>query len=226
MSTLYVIATPIGNLEDLTDRARRVLGSVDLVLCEDTRVTSKLLSASGIQVSMQALHQHSTSRRHVEYIELLRSGKNVALVSDAGTPNISDPGGRFIADATSELGDALVVVPIPGASALISALSISGFPADRFTFLGFPPHKKGRKTFFENLEQIDHTIVFYESVHRMEKALVELERVMPNRRILLARELTKLHETLYRGTPAEVTRALKAGTIKGEFVVVIAPKSL
>ncbi len=225
MSTLYVVATPIGNLEDVTDRARCALGSVDLVLCEDTRVTGKLLSALGIRASLQSLHQHTTSDRHKRYINLLRDGKNLALVSDAGTPNISDPGGRFVADAVAALGDDFSVVPIPGASALTAALSISGFPADAFTFLGFPPHKKGRKSFFDSLERIEHTVVFYESVHRAEKALAELERVMPFRQMLLARELTKLHETLYRGTPAEVTAALKADTIKGEFVFVIAPLS-
>jgi len=226
MPTLYVVATPIGNLEDLSNRARRVLGSVDLVLCEDTRVTGKLLSALGIRASMQALHQHSTSARHARYIELLREGKNLALVSDAGTPNISDPGGRFIADAISALGDDLKVAPIPGVSALTAALSISAFLADVFPFLGFPPHKKGRKSFFDRLERIEHTIVFYESVHRAQKALAELVRVMPSRQLLLARELTKLHETLYRGTPAEVTAVLEADTIKGEFVFVIAPKKL
>lgn len=224
--TLYVVATPIGNLKDITDRARDVLGSVDLVLCEDTRVTGKLLFALGITTPMKSLHQHTSLTKHRTFINLLREGKNLALVSDAGTPNVSDPGGRFIADATSELQDELNVVPIPGASALTAALSVCGFPADVFTFFGFPPHKKGRKSFFESLERIPHTIVFYESVHRALKALAELERVMPSRKLLLARELTKLHETLYRGTPSEVTAALYADTIKGEFVFVIAPKKL
>ena len=224
--TLYVVATPIGNLGDVTDRAKEVLGSVDLILCEDTRVTKKLLFAFGLTTPTESLHQHTTSAKHQRLIELLREGKNLALVSDAGTPNVSDPGGRFVADAVAELGDTLDVVPIPGASALTAALSISGFPADTFTFLGFPPHKKGRKSFFEALDGIAHTLVFYESIHRVEKALSELNRVMPARNILLARELTKLHETLYRGTPAQVTAALEEDTIKGECVFVIAPKKL
>jgi len=224
MSTLYIVATPIGNLSDTTDRAKDVLGSVDLVLCEDTRVTRKLLNAFDIKVETQSLHQHSTASRHKKYIEMLREGKNLALVSDAGTPNISDPGGKFVSDVVRELGSDVRIEPIPGASALVSALSISGFPADRFIFLGFPPHKKGRKSFFESLDEMESTLVFYESVHRVEKALEALVENIPTRQVVLARELTKMHESVYRGTPNEVTEQLKADTIKGEFVIVIAPK--
>lgn len=224
MSTLYIIATPIGNLSDITDRAKDALGSVDLVLCEDTRVTRKLLNAFDIKVETQSLHQHSTQARHTKYIEMLREGKNLALVSDAGTPNISDPGGKFVSDVVRELDSDVRIEPIPGASALISALSISGFPADRFAFLGFPPHKKGRKSFFEKISSIENTVVLYESVHRIEKALESLIENIPTRQIVLARELTKMHESVYRGTPNEVTEQLKADTIKGEFVIVIAPR--
>jgi 16S rRNA (cytidine1402-2'-O)-methyltransferase len=225
MATLYVVATPIGNLSDITERAKKVLGAVDLVLCEDTRVTRKLLNAFGIHVETQSLHQHSTMARHSQYIKLLREGKNIALVSDAGTPNVSDPGGRFIADVIDELGNSVSVVPIPGPSALIAALSISGFPADTFTFLGFPPHKKGRKSFFESLEKLEHTVVFYESVHRVEKALESLVEVMPERKMVLARELTKMFESLYRGNAKEIMAQLKSDNVKGEFVFVLAPVS-
>lgn len=226
MSTLYVVATPIGNREDLSERALRVLRSVAVVLCEDTRVTRPLLQSLGIETPLQALHQHSTAKRHEAYIELLRSGKDVAIVSDAGTPGISDPGGRFVEDVVTGLGDDVTIVPIPGPSAVVSALSVSGFPADTFTFLGFPPHKKGRKTFFESTAQIPHTVVFYESIHRIEKALESLAEVAPNRPMLLARELTKLHETLYRGMPSDVLAQLQSGTVKGECVIVLAPHHL
>lgn len=188
-------------------------------------MTKKLLSALNITTPTKSLHQHTPQGTHRRYIDLLREGKTLALVSDAGTPNISDPGGRFVADVVHALGDTVQIEPVPGASALTAALSVSGFPADTFVFLGFPPHKKGRKTFFEKLSGIEDTIVFYESVHRVEKALDELVRVVPTRQIMLARELTKMHETLYRGTPEEVTAQLKAGTVKGEIVLVLAPKT-
>lgn len=223
MGTLFVIATPIGNLSDLSDRVRTSMASVDLLLCEDTRVTRKMLSALEIHVPTASLHQHSSQTASRKYIDLLREGKTLGLVTDAGTPAISDPGAMFVADVLKELGDSVRIEAIPGPSALITALSISGFPADTFTFLGFPPHKKGRTRFFDELALVSHTVVFYESVHRVEKALEELERVAPHRKLLLARELTKMHETLYRGTPSEVAMALKAGVIKGECVIVLAP---
>ena len=224
MATLFVVATPIGNLKDFSARAEESLRAADLVLCEDTRVTRRLLSAYGISTPTAALHQHSTAARHAAYIDLLREGKTLALVSDAGTPGISDPGGRFVADALKELGDTLSVVPIPGPCAAVAALSASGFPADTFLFLGFPPQKKGREAFFRSLDDVEHTVVFYESIHRVEKALASLAAVMPKRRMMLARELTKMHECIYRGTPLQVTEELKNDTIKGECVMVLAPK--
>ncbi len=223
MATLYIVATPIGNLSDVSDRTRAILSSVDLVLCEDTRVTKKLLNAYEITTAVQSLHQHSTSAKHSALIKKLVEGKDLAMVTDAGTPGISDPGGKFIADALEEIPD-LNVSPIPGPSAVIAALSISGFPTDHFTFLGFPPHKKGRVSFFKELDEIEHTVAFYESTHRIEKAMDALEEVIPDRKIMVARELTKMYETVYRGTPSEVKEKMSSGSLKGEFVIVLAPK--
>lgn len=223
MPTLYIVATPIGNLSDTTERAKQTLASVDAILCEDTRVTSKLLSVFGIQRTLVAYHQHSDDRAVKKIVAMLAEGKSLALVTDAGTPGISDPGGRLIETVVRELGEAVTIVPIPGACAAIAALSVSGFPTDSFTFLGFPPHKKGRQTFFKDLADIASTIVFYESTHRIEKCLEELNANMPARRLVVCRELTKIHETVYRGTAIEVTERLKATSIRGEFVVVLEP---
>ncbi|MBI2485084.1 16S rRNA (cytidine(1402)-2'-O)-methyltransferase [Candidatus Uhrbacteria bacterium] len=223
MGTLFVVATPIGNLQDISARAREILASADLVLCEDTRVTAKLLSVYDIHVRTAALHQHSTDAKHQAYIRLLAEGKTLALVSDAGTPAISDPGGRFVEDVLRALGDEAKIIPIPGPSAVTAVLSVSGFPADTFTFLGFPPQKKGREAFFRSLVHIEHTVVFYESIHRIVKALASLSALLPERQMVLCRELTKLHEHIYRGTPAQVTDALLGDSIKGECVIVLAP---
>lgn len=222
--SLFVVATPIGNLSDLTKRAIETLANVDVILCEDTRVTLKLLSHLGIHKPLLSFHQHSDPKRTHEILERLAEGKQIALVTDAGTPNISDPGGQLIAAVVERFGSSLPIIPIPGPSALIAALSISGFPADEFIFLGFPPHKKGRKTFFDHLATLTSTVVLYESTHRIEKTLGELETRVGERPIVLCRELTKLHETTYRGTVPEVTKELAAGSIKGEFVVILGPK--
>lgn len=224
MSTLYIVATSIGNLEDISLRALRTLQEVDLILCEDTRVTRKLLDRYDIKKPLQSYHQHSTLAKIEHIIDMLASGKNVALVSDAGTPGISDPGGLLVETIVKRFGNEVKIVPIPGANAALAALSVCGFPADRFVFLGFPPHKKGRKTFFEEAAAMRETVVFYESKHRIEKALLALAEYAGDRRIMVARELTKQFETLYRGTPAECLAALKADDMRGEFVVVIAPK--
>ena len=222
--TLYVVGTPIGNLGDITERAKDILGSVDLILCEDTRVTGGLLSKLGIKTKMAALHQHTKDSVHAKYVKLLREGHDLALVTDAGTPGISDPGGKFVELAVAELGEELHVSPIPGASAVATILSVSGMPADTFRFLSFPPHKKGRQTFFQELKNMPETVVFYESTHRIKKAMEQLVESVPERKMVLGRELTKMHETIYRGTPSEVTEALKAGSLKGEFVIVLAPQ--
>ncbi|MBI5913608.1 16S rRNA (cytidine(1402)-2'-O)-methyltransferase [Candidatus Azambacteria bacterium] len=221
--TLYLIATPIGNLEDITMRAVRVLREVDLVLCEDTRVTRKLLSAYDIKKPLESYHQHSTPAKLATIGDVLESGKNIAFVSDAGTPGISDPGGMLVRAVVQRFGDGVRIVPIPGANAALAALSVSGFFTDRFRFLGFPPHKKGRKTFFRSIAEIPEAVVLYESKYRIEKALEELEQDIGERQIVVARELTKQFESIYRGTPSECLLALKNDDMRGEFVVVISP---
>ncbi len=216
---LYIVATPIGNLGDISPRALACLQTADVVLCEDTRQTIKLLNHYEIKVKTLSYHQHSDANRVNEIRALLASGQKVALVSDAGTPGISDAGNRLIADLVATDPD-LEISPLPGASAMISALSISGFPTDKFLFLGFPPHKKGRQTFFREVAANDVTTVFYESNHRIGKCLKELSLVLePNRPLMIARELTKQFESIYRGTIAELL--IKTIPAKGEFVVVV-----
>lgn len=220
MATLFVVATPIGNLRDLSERAKATLASVSVILCEDTRVTGTLLSHVGIKTPTMSYHQHSGDNKTMKVLALLEQGKDLALVTDAGTPGISDPGGKLV-EAVVRKGFALV--PIPGPSAAISALSVCGFPADEFLFLGFPPNKKGRQTYFDRLATIESTAVIYESTHRIFKSLDEIGKRTPDRRLVVCRELTKLHETIYRGTAVEVTEALKSTSIKGEFVIVLGP---
>ncbi len=216
---LFVVATPIGNLGDISTRAKDILAGVDLVLCEDTRVTAKLLSAMDIHVPTNSFHEHTDPLKRKQLVDLLVAGKRLALVTDAGTPAISDPGGFLVADAVAA---GVVVTPIPGPSAVIAALSVSGLPIDRFTFVGFPPHKKGRQAFFKELGDVAHTIVLYESTHRIMKTLEALREL--GRLLVVCRELTKLHETIYRGTPEVVMQKLQETSTKGEFVIVIAPR--
>ncbi len=234
---LFIVATPIGNLEDITLRAINILSNADLVLAEDTRVTRVLLDRYNIKTPMtispdarplrgrgpdSKTSGHSGFKKIDHIIELLKQGKNLALVTDAGTPGISDPGGFLVSEALKAIPD-LKVVPIPGPNAAIVALSISGFPTDEFVFLGFPPHKQGRQTFFKNIWEINSTIVFYESKHRILKALENLEKFsrIGNREMIIARELTKQFETIYRGTLAEIRPRLTDKNLLGEFVVVI-----
>lgn len=228
MSVLYVVATPIGNLADISFRAIDVLKNVDLILCEDTRVTSKLLERYEIKTPTLSYHQHSQSQKVEEIVRLLKEGKNLALVSDAGTPGISDPGNKLIKELTDSIINELKVIPIPGASALTAAASVSGFPTDRFLFLGFPPLKKKRKKFFQEIVSSEYPVIFYESPYRIIKSLRDLERFaqMPkqinaDREIVVCRELTKKFETIYRGNIAEVIKEIEKGKIKGEFVVVV-----
>lgn len=223
MPTLYVVGTPIGNLSDLSERAKATLSSVDVILCEDTRVTSKLLSAFEIHVPTLSYHQHSGAFKTDKIIALLEGDKNLALVTDAGTPAISDPGGRLVQELVEHFGDKLTITPIPGACAAVAALSIAGVPADEFVFLGFPPHKRGRQSFFERIHLTHSTVVFYESTHRILKTLGELATRMPERKLIVCRELTKMYETIYRGTASEVTAKLESSSIKGEFVIVLSP---
>ncbi len=225
MSTLYIIATPIGNMEDITLRALRILGEVDVLLAEDTRVTGKLLARHNISVKMKSYHQRSAERVSEEIIALLSEGKTLALVTDAGTPGVADPGNELIARVVRELPETRIE-PIPGASSLTSALSVCGFPTNEFVFLGFLPHKKGRQTLLNEIADIKRTVVLFESPHRIGKLLAELAERAPDRQAAIFREITKLHETHYRGTVAELHIKYEQDAIpqKGEFVVVLAPR--
>src|SRR3989338_1634560 len=199
---LYIIATPIGNLADITLRALEILRSVDFILCEDTRVTKKLLEHYKIEKSLISYHQHSNLQKTERIKELLGEGRSLALVSDAGTPGISDPGGKLVEYVSKNL-PAIKIVPIPGPSAVATALSISGFPTDKFLFLGFPPHKKGRQKYWQEVKSAKHTVVFYDSKYRVLKSLEELYKVVGDREAIVCRELTKMFETIYRGTISE-----------------------
>lgn len=223
MSKLYIVATPIGNLGDISQRALGVLGGVDLIVCEDTRVTQKLLARYKIKKQLLSYYQHSKLTKIEQIISLLDSGKDIALVTDAGTPGISDPGGKLINLAIEQLNN-LTIIPIPGPSALTTALSISGLPADRFLFLGFLPHKKGRQKFLEEVAKTKYTVVFYESTHRIFKTLNQLKEILSGTRsVVVCRELTKKFETIYRGNVDEVIRKIREDEIKGEFVIIVAP---
>jgi 16S rRNA (cytidine1402-2'-O)-methyltransferase len=224
--TLYIVATPIGNLEDITLRALRVLKEVDTVFCEDTRVTKRLLGKYDITTPMQSLNARTEKDKTHLVIGLLSEGKNVAYVSDAGTPAISDPGAMLVKHARAA---GARVEPIPGPSALTAALSVAGVPASDFLFLGFLPHKKGRQTLLREIADPTagekRTVVLYESTHRIIKLLKELHGVSINRYTCLARELTKIHEEVLCGTPEELLAILEKEPIrqKGEFVVLIYP---
>ncbi|MDP2708578.1 MAG: 16S rRNA (cytidine(1402)-2'-O)-methyltransferase [bacterium] len=235
MPVLYIVATPIGNLEDISMRALRVLGEVDFILCEDTRVTRILLERYKINTRTISYHQHSGESKINEIIGLLSDGKNLALVSDAGTPGISDPGGKLIQTVIERLDDAVQIESVPGPSAITAALSISGIPTDKFIFMGFPPHKKGRQTFIRKIVESEWPVVVYESKHRIIKFLAELELVTRNSQltteekkvnltsVVVVRELSKMHETVYRGDLKNIKNKIAAdpNAQKGEFVVII-----
>jgi len=225
MNKFYVVATPIGNLEDITYRAVRILGEVDLILCEDTRVTKNLLDKYGIHKPTMSYHAQSKISKADKIIELLNEGKNLALVSDAGTPTISDPGSLLVSQIKQACPD-VEIITIPGPSAITSALSISGLSVAEFTFLGFLPHKKGRETLFKEIASSERVMSFYESPHRIMKTLASLEKFMPERKIIIARELTKIFEQIVSGTPAEVSKYFtdNKDKVRGEFVVIVAPK--
>lgn len=218
--SLYVVATPIGNLKDITLRALETLKGVDLVLAEDTRVTKKLLANHNINVPLESFHQHSNLKKIDRIIKRLEVGQNIALVSDAGTPGINDPGGLLIARVGSD--PTLAIVPVPGPNAAITALSISGINTDKFLFLGYPPHKKGRQKFFQEIANSNYPVVFYESTHRIIKAVKELAGVdgLKARQLVIARELTKKFETVYRGTALEILPRIE-NEPRGEFVVIV-----
>lgn len=225
MSTLYIVSTPIGNLEDLSFRALRILKEVDLILCEDTRVTKKLLDHYQIKTPTLSYHQHSKLQKTEYIISLLKEGKNLALVSDAGTPGISDPGNKLIAEIIKFIEVEplqIQTVAVPGPSAVTAAASVSGFPMDKFLFLGFPPIKRKRKKFFEEVLNSKHPVIFYESPYRILKTLKELSSFLAGEReIVVCRELTKKFETIYRGKIEEVIKEIEKGEIKGEFVVIV-----
>ncbi len=224
MSKFYVVATPIGNMGDITLRAIETLKNVDLILCEDTRETKKILDKHGINKPTMSYHAQSKLSKTDKIFELLEEGKDLALVSDAGTPGISDPGAMLISKIkeTYQSGE-VQVVPIPGASAVITALSASGLPTHEFTFLGFLPHKKGRETLFKEISLSKRTTVFYESPHRILKTLESLAKFCPEKKVCIARELTKIYEEFKTGTPAEVLEYLEKNKEKqrGEFTVLV-----
>lgn len=226
LGTLYVVATPIGNLEDMTLRAIRILKEADYVLCEDTRTTKKLLDKYDIKTKTMSYHAHSTDSKESAIIRMIEEGKNLALVSDAGTPCISDPGVMLVASIRAKWGNEAKVVPIPGASALVSALSASGVPSSEFVFLGFLPHKKGRETLFKEIAESKRTVVFYESTHRILKALASLDEYMPKSNIVIGREITKQFEQFAQGTAGELLEYFSAHKEKqkGEFVVIVSAK--
>ncbi|MEK7539366.1 MAG: 16S rRNA (cytidine(1402)-2'-O)-methyltransferase [Patescibacteria group bacterium] len=237
MSKFYVVATPIGNMGDITFRAIETLKNVDLILCEDTRQTKKILEKYNINKPTmsypsddvwRAKHAQSKLAKVDKIFELLEEGKNLALVSDAGTPAISDPGAMLVSKIKERFnkGDAgdIDVVPIPGASALVAALSASGLPTSEFTFLGFLPHKKGRETLFKEIAGAKRTMVFYESPHRILKTLQSLAKFCPNKKVCIARELTKIYEEFKIGSPAEILEYFNKNRDKqrGEFTVIVA----
>ena len=220
MATLYVVATPIGNLEDITLRALRVLAEVDVVFCEDTRTTRVLLERYKIKTMTESFHARSPLSKIDHIIELLESGKNLALVSDAGTPGISDPGMFLVAEVRRRL-PLTAIVAIPGASALTVAISIAGKPLHEFVFLGFLPHKKGRQTLFTEIRASEKPYVFYESPHRIEKTLEALKG--SGKTVTILRELTKIYESYVSGTAEEVLKTFRDNpeTLRGEFVVIV-----
>jgi len=217
--TLYLVATPIGNLEDITLRALRVLRECDVVAAEDTRRTGQLLKHFEISKPLLSYFQFNEAKRSEEIIERLKRGEKVALVTDAGTPGISDPGERVVRAAVAA---GLRVESVPGPCALVAALTASGLPTDEFHFIGFLPHKSGqRRKQLEALKQFAGTLALYESPYRIEKLLGELNEVFPDRTAVLARELTKKFEEFLRGTPAELLALVAKRSLKGEFVVLV-----
>ncbi len=217
---LYIVATPIGNLGDTTLRALETLKSVDTVLSEDTRVTGNLLHHFEIKKPLVSFHEHTDADKADKLIARIQGGENMALVTDAGTPGISDPGNVLVARAV-EAG--IRVVPIPGASALGAIVSVAGIDMREFSFVGFPPHKKGRETFFKKVMASEVPVIYYESPHRVIKNLELLAELAPNKKLVLGRELTKIFEEVVRGSVSEVKTYLegKTGKMKGEFTIVV-----
>jgi len=218
---LYVVATPIGNLEDITFRAVGILKEVDFIVAEDTRTSGVLLKNYEIDTPMKSFHSHSSRDKAKEIVAEIASGKSAAIISDAGTPGISDPGFVLIQEA---LNAGVELIPIPGASAVLTALCVSGAPTDKFVYLGFLPLKKGRKTLLESLQDEPRTLVLYESVHRIGKTLEDLYNALGNRYVCVGREMTKMYEEYLRGELSEVKEKFKSKS-KGEFTIVVAPEN-
>lgn len=219
---LYVVATPIGNLADITERARILLGAVDLIACEDTRTTGAMLTRFGMRRELLAYHEHNETEVAERLADLLAAGKSIAVVSDAGTPALSDPGFRVVR-ACRRRG--LPVVPVPGASALTAVLSASGLPSNGFLYVGFlPPKSAARLAFFEKYRDFVYTLALFESCHRIDKAVDEIVATLgPARVICVAKEVTKLHEAFLVGSASDVQARLAKTSLKGEFVLLIAP---
>jgi len=230
---LFIVATPIGNLEDITLRALRVLKETDLILCEDTRVTKKLLDRYEIRKPLLSYHHHSRLSRVEKILEYLENGKNLALVSDAGTPGIQDPGNQLISRIletqnsklkTQKFGkDLFEIIPIPGPSAVTCLASVAGINLDKFLFLGFPPHKKGRETYFREISQSKHPVIYFESPHRFLKNLELLEKLKPDAKLIVGRELTKMFEEIVRGEIDDIRDywEKRGEKIRGEFVIIV-----
>lgn len=225
MATLYVVATPIGNLEDISTRALSVLAEASLVLCEDTRVTRKLLTHFEIKTPTTSYHEYTGPAKLRALVDRIAKGETMALVSDAGTPGVSDPGARFVAELVAVGGRDVKIVPIPGPSAVTTLLSAAGLPAGAYVFHGFPPHKKGRMAFWKTVAAEERTSVFFESPHRVEKAVTELSALCaPERRIVIGRELTKMFESVRYGKMKDATELLASEPIKGEYVIAVEGK--
>lgn len=220
---LYVVATPIGNLADLTERARAILGTVDLVACEDTRTTGAMLTRLGLHRELVPYHDHNETEAAEKLADLIALGKSVAVVSDAGTPGLSDPGFRIVRACRRRN---LPVIPVPGPSALVAVLSAAGLPTNGFLFAGFlPPKTAARTAFLEKYRDFDYTLALYESCHRIGKFAAEIVGVLgPDRVVCIAKEVTKIHETFLTGPAGEVEARLAKMSLKGEFVVLIAPQ--
>lgn len=217
---LSVVATPIGNLEDITHRAVRVLKEADYILCEDTRVTGKLVTHYEIDTKLRRYDAHTSEQAHLAIIDDIKSGMRVALVSDAGTPGVSDPGVLLVQQARAA---GAAVEAIPGPSAVTAAFSIAGITGNQFSFLGYAPQKKGRRTFFADIKDYDHPVIFFESTHRIMKTLEALIETQPNATLYVGRELTKMHEEMIVGSPESVKNQLETEPVrqKGEFVVIV-----
>lgn len=227
MYQLYLLATPIGNLEDITLRALRILKVADLILCEDTRKTMILLNHYQIRKPLLSYHQHSTGEKINEVVEQLRQGKTLAYVTEAGTPGLADPGGRLISQLEEKLGSQVKIMPLPGPSALAAAVSVSGLPGDRFNFYGFLPHKKGRETMFREMTESDQTSIFYESPHRVIKTLEKLASLLSDeRKVVVCREMTKIFEEITKGNIQQIKSFFEKNPekVKGEFVVLVSGK--